>query len=81
MLGASDAGSMSVTGATTVEEARPLILQFASDFKPAVGTVLTLLKAGSFSGNFCVTGLMGYEFEAIFSATGLQLRVKTAPKA
>lgn len=61
-------GTVSLVGGT-------LNVKFASGFKPAVGSTLTLLGAGKLQGTFSNINVDGFKFTPIYSATGLQIHI------
>ena len=74
MLGASNAGTLSVKGSATLVGGI-LRLKFADGFKPAVGTSYQVLSAGARKGVFTSVSADGYKASLQYSNTGVSVHI------
>lgn len=72
-VGASQ-GQLNATGAVTIGGGA-LRIKFVDGYKPAAGTTLTVISAGSLSGKFDTITVDGFSVTPTYSAKGLQLRL------
>lgn len=72
-VGASQ-GQLNATGAVTIGGGA-LRIKFVDGYKPAAGTTLTVISAGSLSGKFDSITVDGFSVTPTYSAKGLQLRL------
>jgi autotransporter-associated beta strand protein len=72
-VGASQ-GQLNATGTVTIGGGA-LRIKFVDGYKPAAGTTLTVISAGSLSGKFDSITVDGFSVTPTYSAKGLQLRL------
>ena len=72
-VGASQ-GQLNATGTVTIGGGA-LRIKFVDGYKPAAGTILTVISAGSLSGKFDSITVDGFSVTPTYSAKGLQLRL------
>jgi len=73
-IGAVTHGLLAVQGATTIGGGT-LRIVFQNGYKPAAGSTLTVITAGSLLGKFDSISVDGVTVTPTYSATGLQLKV------
>lgn len=72
-VGAVTHGHLSVAGTATIGGGT-LRIVFQNGYKPAAGSTLTVITAGSLKGRFDTISVEGFTVTPTYSATGLQLR-------
>ncbi len=73
-LGAGGQGYLAVTGAATIGGGT-LRVKFRDGYKPAAGTTLTVISAGSVKGYFQTITVDGYTVTPSYTSKGLELRL------
>ncbi len=73
-LGSGGAGRLAVSGIATVAGGT-LTVNFSSGFRPSVGDTISLLSSASLKGQFTTISVPGYKTTAIYTATGLSVRI------
>lgn len=72
-LGSSNQGRLAVTGTATLSGT--LNVKFIGGYKPAVGDTLNIITAGARQGNFTTVNVDGFKATAIYSSSGVQVRI------
>lgn len=74
----SNLGKIQVAGAVAIDGAASLNLKFAADYKPAAGTVLTILSAKSVGGKFATVTVDGFPKATVtYNADSVTIRLDT----
>jgi hypothetical protein len=72
----SNLGKIQVAGAVAIDGAASLNLKFAADYKPAAGTVLTILSAKSVGGKFATVTVDGFPKATVtYNADSVTIRL------
>jgi len=71
-LGGGNQGILNVSGTVTIAGGT-LHVKFVNGYKPAAGTTLTIITAGTFNGKFDTITVDGFSATPTYSSTGLQL--------
>lgn len=73
-VGSGGAGRLAVSGIATVAGGA-LTVNFRSGFRPAAGDTISLLSSASLKGQYTTISVPGYKTTAIYTPTGLSLRI------
>ena len=72
-LGSATSSRLSVARLATL--GGTLTVTFANGYRPAIGSTLTLITAGSLTGTFSTVTVNGYRVTPIYTSTGMQIRI------
>jgi len=61
--------------AKTATLAGSLTVSFANGYRPAIGSTISLISAGTVNGTFSSVTVTGYKITPVYTATGLQVRI------
>jgi len=61
--------------AKTATLAGSLTVSFANGYRPAIGSTISLISAGTVNGTFSSITVTGYKVTPVYTATGLQVRI------
>jgi autotransporter-associated beta strand protein len=75
-LGSGQQGRLTVAGTMTVAGGS-LTISFQNGYKPAAGDTLSVISAASLKGKFDTITVPGFKVEAVYTDTGLQLKLST----
>lgn len=75
-LGSGQQGRLTVAGTMTVAGGS-LTISFQNGYKPAAGDTLSVISAASLKGKFDTITVLGFKVEAVYTDTGLQLKLST----
>ncbi|WP_377704747.1 phosphatase PAP2 family protein [Pseudoduganella sp. UC29_71] len=75
-LGSGQQGRLAVAGTMTLAGGS-LTISFQNGYKPAAGDTLSVISAASLKGKFDTITVPGFKVEAVYTDTGLQLKLST----
>jgi autotransporter-associated beta strand protein len=75
-LGSGPQGRLAVAGTMTLAGGS-LTISFQNGYKPAAGDTLSVISAASLKGKFDTITVPGFKVEAVYTDTGLQLKLST----
>jgi autotransporter-associated beta strand protein len=75
-LGSGQQGRLTVAGTMTLAGGS-LTISFQNGYKPAAGDTLSVISAASLKGKFDTITVPGFKVEAVYTDTGLQLKLST----